>query len=623
MSYNELLLKYFTGKLNTSSGSDVPIFRTPTYRQNYTKNFLDEKFPYGYEFDPHVIQGKDRYGNGTSYIVVHGTYASTSGGILNKGFICIFNQNFTLEQIITEFSSGTKLNRILRLEVGDDGYFYGIDSNNGTLRFVMLNNITIKAPTDTEFKVILRQSYNLSGLSASLARCSNIIKAPNMSKYLIVGFISINDKLLATELTINVGSSNNWVDYTYNTENAYPMSAIANWNGEGVLTFQIATFTSFNNWVNANFVTYRGNSSQGTTMTMHDYGVYTDSDGFSGVILGFDDLYFSAVEHNTTLKLYRCLNGTITQLKAISNVVFSLPTMKMMNIGDEVFYMYSKTVNNYKKNYIGRIVGNNCYEQEIVDVENPTLFIVQKQFNLYNYFVQFSGNVSGNYMAECQQVYNSNNYNGLEYVATNSLTPKHSILYDDNNLMFARNLYNKVVNGNTTTSTLNIPNNFVNDVNIGNIKLYGETNIELENDERPLITNIYEELMINFIETMYISNRNDPNNIIFNQSGANRLNSSATDLNDYNNAKMSKYRLNYSDDTTEIKSLDNSNPVVSTEDGYKTTFNIVFLNPINKNVESIDLISNDENTVYQTIELNNLTSGKLYRLAQDVNVVYR
>jgi hypothetical protein len=86
---------------------------------------------------------------------------------------------------------------------------------------------------------------------------------------------------------------------------------------------------------------------------------------------------------------------------------------------------------------------------------------------------------------------------------------------------------------------------------------------------------------------------------------------------------MSKYRLNYSDDTTEIKTLDNSKPVVSTENGYKTTFNIVFLNPISKNVESIDLISNDENTIYQTIELNNLTSGKLYRLAQDVNVVYR
>ena len=129
--------------------------------------------------------------------------------------------------------------------------------------------------------------------------------------------------------------------------------------------------------------------------------------------------------------------------------------------------------------------------------------------------------------------------------------------------------------------------------------------------------------MINFIETMYISNRNDPNDVIFNQNGANRLNSSATDLNDYNNAKMSKYRINYTDNTNDIKSLDNSNPVVSTEDGYKTTFNIVFLNPMGKNVERIDLISNDENTIYQTIEFNNLTSGKLYRLSQDVNIVYR
>ena len=62
--------------------------------------------------------------------------------------------------------------------------------------------------------------------------------------------------------------------------------------------------------------------------------------------------------------------------------------------------------------------------------------------------------------------------------------------------------------------------------------------------------NIYENVNINFHNTLKMVNENDPNNIIFNQIGSNRLNISSSNTIDYDNAKVSKIRINYVDETT-------------------------------------------------------------------------
>ena len=80
-------------------------------------------------------------------------------------------------------------------------------------------------------------------------------------------------------------------------------------------------------------------------------------------------------------------------------------------------------------------------------------------------------------------------------------------LYNSNNkIIFARNLYNKVINANTTISTLNIPNTNLNDITIYNQSLIGETNYVLMNNQESITKNIYENLNINFYTTL-------PNNI--------------------------------------------------------------------------------------------------------------
>ena len=115
------------------------------------------------------------------------------------------------------------------------------------------------------------------------------------------------------------------------------------------------------------------------------------------------------------------------------------------------------------------------------------------------------------------------------------------------------NKYNRVINNNTIISTLNVPNNFINDVEIDNELLYGMTNNLLVNATGTYTTNIYEELMINFVNALMIINENDPTNTRENLIGASRLNNSISLTADYPNSQATKIKINYADNSNEIR----------------------------------------------------------------------
>lgn len=607
MDYNILdtTLKYFTGILPTQYGDSDPLFRTPIINNNDLKTLLDEKFPYGYDIDSNIIQSYDSQGNGTGNIVIYGNYAKTNGGQKTSGFICILDSQCNLLQIMTKYKSGTSFSWILRIDVGDDGNFFGVENVNGTKRFIMLNNICVKLPTESDYNVVLRQSYNLSGESVNLARCSKIIKAPLQAKYLIVGLDSYNSKALATELTINVGISNEWVDYICNTEFTIPRDAIATWELDGTLTFKICGIY-IDGSTACHYAEFSGNSNNVGTMTLNDYGVISSYDYFNSVIINNNESYIAIKEGN----IYQVKNGQLSLIKETD----SYPYLYRINV--EVFASYIKS----NKTRIARLIENHVYDTDIYNgALTSNFFIVTKQFNLYNYFLQNNDN-----SYKVQEIYNSNNYNGIPYLNNQALNQNSGVAINDNEIVFARNLYNKVETLNTITSTLNIPNNFANDIYIGNVKLYSKTNIELMDDMRPLITNIYEELMINFMQTMFMTNENNPNNVIENQNGEIRLNHSISIENDYNNAKMTKYRINYSDTTSEIKPTGDNRTIVSGGENddyaYKTTYYLHVYVPSNKTIDTIDLISNDEQTTYLTIDCSSMQNNKWYKISQDVKI---
>src|SRR5699024_2312095 len=153
---------------------------------------------------------------------------------------------------------------------------------------------------------------------------------------------------------------------------------------------------------------------------------------------------------------------------------------------------------------------------------------------------------------QVNQIYNSAYYNGTEYENVNSLIPSYGNLYDSNGeIIFSRNLYNMVINGSTTTSTIEIPNTMLNDTNIINEELVSQTNTSLVNESQLISKNIYELLYINFVNSIIVQNRNsesfqDMPNI------ASMLNQSICSSLNYDNIKLTKWKITFSDNSSKI-----------------------------------------------------------------------
>lgn len=614
------LLDYIAGNYNTESGFDYPKFSNVTSRQNNFETEFTSQFPYGY-FIYGTLQGQDAKNNGVGFTVIYGTYYTDSSTTTLRGFITIMDEDFDIIQNITQYSSGTNIGMLEILEVGDDGNFYGVENNNGVLRFIMLNNIIAKLPTEQNYKAVLRQSYNLQGQSENMHTFSKILKAPGQSKYLLVGNDN-NFHAIATELTINVGSTNNWVDYTYTGAEITIGDAFASWDSQGNLSFRLAGF-KMTDLINLQYAELTGNSTYGQTMTLAVFGEqFNTAQSYNVRKVNMDESYYSVTvianeEHTRAyMKLYHIVNGVITQIKNIYTVYDPVgASISLFKVGEETFYIYdvSSAYGMPWEMVAGRLIGNNAYDVEIDSFGDRLYmneFMVEKQFNLYNIFVQI-----GDTVYNVKQVYNRLNYNGNPYQALNSMVSNSAILYDSSGVeIFARNLYNRVVNNNTTTSTVEVPNNFINNITIKSKELISQTNNILNTDSTEVVTNIYEELLINFINTLIMQNRNNPDNIISNIVGASRINNSVSNplILDYNSAKATKYKINYEDNTNIVNSL------------YWTKINNYYQAKIGlfvaKPIKNIEIISNDENTVYQTITYN-FEINKIYVLRQDLWII--
>ena len=123
--------------------------------------------------------------------------------------------------------------------------------------------------------------------------------------------------------------------------------------------------------------------------------------------------------------------------------------------------------------------------------------------------------------------------------------------------------------------------------------------------------NIYEVVDLNFINT--ISVIDEDTNISYLDSAI-KLNNATTDGGDtnYQNTPCTKYRINYLDGTTSIGTL-----VWNSINKYNKKTQITFY--VDKEINSIDLISNDETTIYLTIPIE-AEVGNYYTINQKVRI---
>lgn len=618
--YKDKLLKYITGNITEESGNNIPSFNDneildKNIAENIT-NILTEEQNASY-----VIALGKIYNEIYENYLIYGYYQDTSENYY--GFIYLTDSNLNEIQMITEFASGTKLFPITALNQDENNNMYGltysIDQVEMTTKVLLFNNIFSSGQTTGIYKAVLRNDYIVPyNYNQAPYRQNRIIKSPDGATYYII--LSEDNKEKFVRLTINVGSANEWVVATI----PYGFYARFDVKLDKSSGNEILKFYGINTANPSFYYEYNINGDTATQIksiqlpyiaqflsqvyvkdinNIYLFISYTTA-GYAGVFKvngnQLTQIYRTNLEPSGTT--YKICYGTLFEING--GMFFYLN--KKGTYESQLYLAFIKEDNTIVITDIGQYDGTDLFSSFYSYVD----FYYKNNYNLVNIYVPYYSTT--NTTKKFTLDYNSINYNGVAYENTNSLEPTKARIYDDNNkIIFARNLYNKTINSNTTISTVNIPNAMLNNITMHAHNLIGSTNYVLVEDTENITKNIYEDLNINFYNTIRMVNENDPNNIIFTQIGSNRLNYSSSNLLDYNNAKATKIRINYADNTTKIMNVI-FNPI-------KNYFYTKFSLQVNKAINSIEFISNDENTVYNTISPQ-LIVGKIYMIRQCITI---
>lgn len=604
---------------------------------------------YGYNFEG-MVAGNELTTNLT--ILYGGCWYTDKNNVEHRlGIIILVDENFTPIKIIDEFSSGTELRYIQYMKQDDDGTFYFIDDTGApyrlsdettTKRFVLVNNFTLINQMTGEYNVILRKSYTLTG-NYNNFYCMNMYKDPNSSHYIFFGQASTGTHtggwtgLKIFSLEIIVGSTNEWTMY-YNTANTIFGSAIALFEGENVKFRCLCNANSTSNrTIDCVSKTYTGSVSRNSIATF-SYRPYIDTQQMKkqSVFLTYDNVYF--VQNNQHwgvsgspdakhIGLYK-YNFANSQLQTIyENSLGNYDFCNIENIyidkcDTDLYVEYVNNINHIQESGWNYYAGDYHFQRLVNDEWKPIKVAEQKAFffngqsiyiksnfnllQIFSYKDFQSYSIDYNFMLK--EDYNSLNYNGTSYIGYDTLVSKKGQIYSNNKLVFARNLYNKNVYQNTCVSTIQVPNNYLNGIQLDLKKLISNTNFDICNENNITDKNIYEMMFVNYINT--ITCRDEDTDTIYGNT-ANYINeniNTGTKTN-YDNTKMSKVRINFT--TPQIQLINWTWNV----DHYETKFTIY----TDEIPTSIEFISNDETTTYITKELE-FEQNKTYTISQKLRI---
>lgn len=643
--YKKELLNYVTGNLEETSPTTDEIFKEII---EANRNDWIDYMPSSWT--NMKIEGFIKPNENTSNLgVMYGGYKYNNQSF---GFVILVDNNMIPIKYITEFDSGTKLRYIQCMIQGDDNLFYAIDDSemsylnyniqNSQKRFIMLNNFSV--PVDGKYTIRLRTSYILNGTNYQNFYCDDIFKENNSSHFVFCGRYSPGTEQIASyiksiELKINVGQSNEWNYYQIN-ENYPNLCSFVTFNNESNIKIQTLGIrrTGFN--VNLFVKDYNSNSYVSNVIQTLSYEL--DNDPYleeQALFLDSNNIYFVIDTQN--LSGYNPSTREPAKFERYVNLYhYNISTNSFETIHQDYYGNYSEVIQHSKiqldknqgKLYIA-LYNNidtstnkaNYYIQKYDGVWKPILvgenknfsisqrsFYVGSNFNLIQ-IVLFPNNLRKPtwYFSIIKEIYNPNQYNGEPYINSDVFSPLYSNLYSNGSLVFSRNLYNISKQNNMTMSSVEIPNNYLNDITIEQNDLISETNFQINSDNTQWTKNIYEVVDLNFLNTITIED--EDTNTPYLESAI-KVNNSITDGGDtnYQNTPCNKYRINYTDSTNIINSLYWEN----IDDTHKET-EITFY--VDKNITSIDLLSNDETTIYLTLPVE-VEVGKYYTINQKIKI---
>jgi hypothetical protein len=658
--YKEQLLNYVTGTLENTSPTTDEIFKEiiEVSRDDWTYGTI---LPNGWS-DFH-FEGLIQEKNSDTLILYGGYRASNSTGIDNEvyGIIILLDNNFKPIKSFFEFDSGTKLRYIQKMQQAEDNSFYMVDDTNfafkyndtiltSTKRLVILNNFTTQI--NNEYKLILRSSYIFpSGYNTF--KCENLTKNPSQSQYILIGKTyeqSAGNYQTVSEISINIpyGSSVEWnktniITYasttSENTEGKYLTSFVKFQND----TYQVKTLcgyyhetrsggqvTSTEQYIRIytkpfNYSTYSsinilnnpeitGNSEEleNQAIFLNENTIYFVLDNINNTYVTTWDLKIQLWEYNISTyainKIYE--NSYGTGQPAQQEQIFLSVNQGYLYI-ENIKKKTSTTADYYLQRYEDVWNPKSVSENKSYQWNQRSLY-VSNSYNLLKLFL-FPVNPRGTtwYFPVVKEVYNPNQYNGESYVSNNVLSPLYSNLYSNGSLIFSRNLYNVSKQNNMTMSSVEIPNTYLNDLTITQNDLISKANIQMNSNLQNWTKNIYEVVDLNFLNTISVIDEDTNTSYI---ESAIKVNNAVTDGGDtnYQNTPCNKYRINYSDSTTSIKPL-----YWSFIDNTHKETTITFY--VDKDIASIDFISNDETTIYLNIPVE-VEIGKYYSINEKIRI---
>lgn len=617
--FKEQILNYLTGTIQEETPQENPIhyIEKETLINNLYTNITNEIGNNNFSIIK-VIQSKTN-----SNIIINGRNTNN-----NNSFLIITDKDFNILAYFDEFSSGVSFRMFTGFNIDENGYFYTIESDHGfqlnNKRFLMLNNIAVPN-ANGEYQVKIRKSYAVPNTTVLYNNSiQGLYKAIGQSIYVILNADSSANGYL-TKLTINVGTNNDWQDNAIN--GVVGNDQILSVDSEGNIFFKTINVGIPSGLYTYNISLYTYNNGIETTEIISDTIIKgTDMWRTTAKFLNINEVYIgyktANTENTNTEYIIGHLDTTtkkLTKVFSTSSVYSAIYNdtnfLMFYRIDNEMMFKFNVITNSSTNEFniiIGRLIGLDTQSTLLASgvttlTTNVDFFIIIKTFNLYQYISQYNNNAYST-----KEIYQINGYNGDSYINTNCLIPDISYLYSNNKLVFARTLYNKQVNGNTTISTIEIPYNYLNEISIQPKQLLGQTKMILNNDINPITKNIYETLDINFINTITMQDNDNSINL----NGASKLNASATSTNNYNQTQIGYYRLNYTDGTTEDFKINPSEYTSINE--YSGTYNFAIY--VAKPITNINILSNDKTTVYATLNLV-LEVGKYYKINQNVEVV--
>ena len=470
--------------------------------------------------------------------VLYGYYTKLESGETHYyGIITLVDENFKPIKSFFKTKAGSTLRPIYAMGQDSDYTFYYVDKQFGAnepCRLVMTNNFTIKNDTTNNYELVGRKTYAF-GSSYRDFYCKRIFKNPSTSHYIFFGnyFSNREGTTRIVNLKINVGSDNEWSQYTSTTYHF--IDAIATFDSSDQVRYRALVCNQSNHTVYSLDKGYTATNPSATSI----HAFTTDCDlTFNEdycAFVNYNKVYFTthnqfrapdANNHARFIGLY-CYDYSASEFSTIYNkslgnlgVTVNEEIVISQNQG-ELYIQYNYDFNSAKnkcKYSIQRLVNDTWSPKDIDPSRLPyglsyRRLYVKNNFNLlqiylYNGYIP-STNISVVWF-QCviKENYNPYNYNGEEYNDYNSMKPKQGTLYSNNKLIFARNLYNLTINDNQTNATVVVPNTYLNDISIDEKDLVSETNSNIIADTETLTKNIYETLYINFINNISVYDEN-------------------------------------------------------------------------------------------------------------------